>query len=804
MTLDKRFILAYLVLLAAAVPASPTLAADDPEAQETFEGDVTVGPQIRSDDQPGGSAKFGEYRDVPSGFVGGAVRFTWQPKTGYILHLDARDISQRDQQIFFDFGKQDTWKVTLDWYENPRRWSDVANQLYGNQGDGIFTLADSLQAAVQAAPASVDTTPADGQWDAGTKGALIKEAIASGANDVDLRYQRRTGVAGVEYTPTRSVTLTARAETELRSGFTPQSLGMYFNFSPSEVAAPLDFRTDNYMIGAEFDRASWNVGIELGTSEFRTDYDRLVWDNQLFATEVPVTAESANPNRMQMTSWYNNKVARGTVFGGVNLPGKTRIDAQVTRSTTTQDEPFLPMTVNTLLTPAALPAQSFDGEQENNLASLRVSSRPFKTIRWSAWYRDYEFKNSSPGLTFLNYVQTDFQIVNCGSVVACGGTTVDLQRRSLPYGYEKSNLGAMVGWRPLSWLDASLGYDRESIDREFSAVEKSDEDIYKLTLDFDVNRWLSLRTTLRTQQRRADEYDAEYLLASFPIGEAYVAPSNEGMRRFYWTDRDRDSASLMADVTISPKFSIYAEATYAKDDYLDPATGKPVGESYTTLEDRLPGNPGPLDGVPESYTLLIAGRENDKNTSYTLGFNVTPTPRFNLYADYTAETFEYSMASRYRAPASGVGSDNPLDDWGSDIEDTYDTATLGLDVQLNTRGTWHLAVDGSRSEGKGDIATDFVPGGSASGDTTLTSFPQLKSTLTIGNLALRHAVNKDLGWTLRYWYEKWDDQNFAQDFAQPYMGDPGNDPGSATSIYLGWRFRDYTNHLLSFMLHYSF
>ena len=36
------------------------------------------------------------------------------------------------------------------------------------------------------------------------------------------------------------------------------------------------------------------------------------------------------------------------------------------------------------------------------------------------------------------------------------------------------------------------------------------------------------------------------------------------------------------------------------------------------------------------------------------------------------------------------------------------------------------------------------------------------------------------------------------------MGDPDNDPGSAQSIFLGLDFGNYTNHIVSVMLNYSF
>jgi len=39
---------------------------------------------------------------------------------------------------------------------------------------------------------------------------------------------------------------------------------------------------------------------------------------------------------------------------------------------------------------------------------------------------------------------------------------------------------------------------------------------------------------------------------------------------------------------------------------------------------------------------------------------------------------------------------------------------------------------------------------------------------------------------------------------QPYMGDPANDPGSVTAVYLGMDFKNYTNIVISALVRYRF
>ena len=778
------------------ISGAPAAEEGEPQAGQPS-GEALVGVTDQSED-PADSAKFHEYRDVPSGFTADRLFLDWSPKEGFVFELRGFDLSQSDQRVSFGFGRQDLWKGWINWAQNPRLWTDHAKQLYARQPDGVFTLDDTLQSAIQAAPASVDTTPADGEWDAGTKGALIKSAIASSAQDVSVGWRRKTGGFGVQATPSRHWTFTASAQRERRGGTIPQSLGMYFSLAPSEVAAPLDYRTDWQSLGAEYDHRRFNVGFQLTASQFNTGYDALTWDDQLFLNDTAVNATTAGPARGRLTLATDNRMTQGTVFGAVNLPGHTRIDATVSRSETTQDDPFLPMTTNSLLSPSALPATSYDGKYEINLASLRVASRPTTHFRWSAWFRDWEQKNKARELTFADYVMTDYQIPLCGNVNECGALTNPIARRSLPYGWQRTNFGASAGLRPVGWFDGSLSLEREEVKREFSAVTDAHEDTLKLTFDFDVAEWLSIRATGRRQERRADEYDAEYNLESFPIGETVVAAANEGMRRFIWTDRDRDQYSLLLDFNAGKSVSIYAETTYNRNVYLDPLTGKRVGESYDIQEDR------DFNATLDTFTILLAGRTDDSYRSYTLGVGVTPGARASLYADYTWEDSAYGLETRFRTPVAGIGSDNPLDNWGTDTDDDYRTATLGVVADLTGKSRWKLAVDASRSEGTGEIRNHFVPGGNASSDTTLLEFPRLKTTLTIAQATLTHSVRKNLDYAFRYWYETWHEDNFAGDFSQPYMGDPGNDPGSVTSIFLGLDFANYTNHLLTFFVNYRF
>jgi hypothetical protein len=83
-------------------------------------------------------------------------------------------------------------------------------------------------------------------------------------------------------------------------------------------------------------------------------------------------------------------------------------------------------------------------------------------------------------------------------------------------------------------------------------------------------------------------------------------------------------------------------------------------------------------------------------------------------------------------------------------------------------------------------------------------FPEVSATLDLATLDLTRAPRGNFSYSLRYWYEAWDEDNFASDFNLPYMGNPNQDPSMANAVFLGIDFGDYTNHILSFLVRYTY
>src|SRR5580765_2568926 len=98
------------LLLSCALAVAPLVAADD-EADE-IDGDVIFGPQYFVDSDNRDSGKFEEYRDVPNGFVIDWFDFLWRPSERSYFGVSVTDVSQRDQRLRAEFGRQDVWRGT--------------------------------------------------------------------------------------------------------------------------------------------------------------------------------------------------------------------------------------------------------------------------------------------------------------------------------------------------------------------------------------------------------------------------------------------------------------------------------------------------------------------------------------------------------------------------------------------------------------------------------------------------------------------------------------------------------------------
>ena len=148
------------------------------------------------------------------------------------------------------------------------------------------------------------------------------------------------------------------------------------------------------------------------------------------------------------------------------MAGRSRATAFVSVGSMTQNDPLLPMTVNSTLPVVALERSTAEAEARVTAMNYNFTSRPTNTLWFSARYRQYEFDNRTP----IVRDRQQRELRHClhrraQSRVASRSAT--RATRSMP----------TCRIRRLRYLGLRAGYTRDRIDRTYRIVEQTTEDI---------------------------------------------------------------------------------------------------------------------------------------------------------------------------------------------------------------------------------------------------------------------------------------------------------------------------------------
>jgi hypothetical protein len=283
--------------------------------------------------------------------------------------------------------------------------------------------------------------------------------------------------------------------------------------------------------------------------------------------------------------------------------------------------------------------------------------------------------------------------------------------------------------------------------------------------------WLLVRAAYLPSFRRIGDYDTFAHIAHTVVEEldadARAQSQSVLLRKFDEADRNRQRIDLTLDLTPVEGLSVSPTFSYRFDDYYDSRLGLQEADSLSA------------------------------------GFDVgwTPLKWLWLGLGYVYDKINYDQRSRSREVAGTETLDFVDFDWISDNVDTFHTVYAGLRAAL-IPGVLDWLVDLSYSYGNSQIKTrNPIPptSGNATQDANATAkpFPDLENKLFRVGTAFRYRFAKSWYTRLGYFFEMFDEQNFRTDSLNPF------NPG-VTSIYLGNDLKDYTAHILTMTLGYSF
>jgi len=568
---------------------------------------------------------------------------------------------------------------------------------------------------------------------------------------VQLESRRNKWNGAMKFTPLDELNLRISYSNERRTG-TRALDGVFYYELPTELPEPIEYRTQEVNSALEYATRVWSAQVAYTLSVFRNEIDALVWDNPFRESDI-----LAGTSRGRMALYPDNLMHRFSFTGAANLPLATRVVTTASYAVRSQDEAFIPLTINsavdTLKSLPALPALSLNGRVVNTLFSTSLINRGISPLTLSLRLRILDYDDQTPELLFHGYVDEDNLI-----------TTV--VRENLLVSYRKTNISVEAATKTWNHLGLRAGYERENWVRRYGEAEVTHENMYRLLADYTLVQVLSIRSTFMYSDKDVPVYDwtrMEDVL--YPSGRAPgIIPELPQLRKFDLAARKRNTVNLL--VQFYPVSMLTAAA------------------SYDLSHDRFAESP---------YGLTF-------NTSSTVSANVSVTPDldWSVNAYYTFENFHYGLNSRQRT----AGNDSPNNDWYSDLRDMVHTYGCSLRWAFMP-DVAEMTLDISMMDGWGKVATRALGNPATSGflATSAAEYPDDRSILRQVSVTVRYHLTEHLSPSFAYRFEGYSESDFSQDVMQVSI--LSLDPTQPKAIYLGARQPGYAAHLFSVALSYE-
>lgn len=733
------------------------------------------------------TSKYNEYRDLRDGFFVRRLRLNMDDLGGakYYLDLQSDKAVYRDQSYLGTFGQWNRFKVQFRYNEMPHVYTNTARTLYTQTAPGVLTIPlitrNALQTLAAVTPTATSPLP-----------AAIQNQVVPGMNFITPQIMRRAGTAGFVYELSPEWDVVASYSREHEAGSRP--LGLVFNSSPSasvtggygaEVPEPIDYFIDNGNIMTEYARKNWGVQVGYTTSYFQNSISTLTFDNPFRTTDcvspTGCTSATQGPATGRVDLYPDNHANYFSFAGTFLLPVKLRLLASINYGWLRQNDLFLPYSSNSLRLALAgpLPDTSLHAEKQTLAMNYKLIQPVGKKFAIKAGYRQYDYNNNTKSMDFTP-IQGDFSAPSL--------TSPD---ENSPFGYNRKNIEVTGNWYFAHKSSIKAGYEGEIMDRSHRDVEHTTEKGFITAIDSQFLKSLSFRASYRYAVRDPEEYlDEESQVVSGGITADSVFN-----RRFDEAARLRHRGDVELSYSPTDRFTFSGFAGTLQDNYnRKGGTNSATPLNFTTT-------------TADPYYLYGMLKDLNYNSGFDGDFMLTPS--ISMFAEYSWERYDKTMAARYRVPGSGAtptpldcsvttqGCDSANNDWGSRAREFVHITSVGFDMHPGKKA--YINTYYSLSAAKGHVTSRPF------GDPTLTTGPD-KFLLTGTNAAVdypetvsrtheavvifKYKLTSRLIPRIEYRYQQFDSHDYQTSAMTPYMGcvsplPPGTAVPGCTSPLLG-------------------
>jgi len=552
-----------------------------PFEKEGRSGAVNAGVIGVSDD----SQKFGDFTGLnkQGAYLGLGGNVRYRGDNGVYGSVVATDLGLDTRAIDFDGGREGLYTLKLGYSEIPRHQADGATTPFLGVGGARLTLPGGFPA--------IDT------------GSM---PLATTLQPLDVSSKRQRFDAGFAWIADEQWSTQLTFRRDVRDGL--QRISGSFFSSASQMVAPLDQTTDQLELSASYATRRLQVTLGYQLSVFHNDEPSLTWSNPF----IPIVPGS---DTGQLALAPGNQFHQLVATLGYEVTPTIRFSGDIAFGRMTQDETFLPATVNASLAPSvpALPSQSLNGQADTFNASARLTAKPLEGLNLSASYDRNTRDNKTPSNSYPA-VSTDMFL----------GTT---PRINQPFSFFQDRFRLGGDYRiPGSSLKTSVGVDQDYRERSLQEVVTTRETTGWGRIEGRALDNLLLQLKLAYGQRDGTTYGTATWIDP---------PQNPLMRKFYMADRKRSSASGRADFTASEGVAIGLNAEYANDDYNNSTIGLIDARTYSLGAD--------FSAAISDKTQLYGYAQSEHIRSNQAGSQVFATPDWTARNDDRIDTVGFGL-----------------------------------------------------------------------------------------------------------------------------------------------------------------
>jgi MtrB/PioB family decaheme-associated outer membrane protein len=638
-------------------------------------GQVDFGFRATSYSDGSDEARYQRYRDLRNGaFI---ENFRWGANDDHALwDVRATHVGYRDQQYAANYNKFGKLKASFEVNQIPLFMSDVTRTAYTTTSPGVVSLG-GLPAQVQS-------------------GAATSAIYDASATAFDLQLKRTITDFRIAYSLSEHLDLTAAFKNTNKSGEQPWA--GTFGFSDAvELAVPVDTRTTDLGVAAEWTGERGQARVGYDGSFFSNNISTFVWSNPLRSTDSP----TAGPAQGRMDLWPNSNLNSGSVSGLFKLPHGSQVSGYLSLGELSQNDALIPFTINTQLASPPLARPTADASAQIVATAFSYTARPASKVWMSAKFRSYDFDNKTPVFAVTNTVSYDTKVAPYDH----GGTT--------PFSFNHKLFDLDGSWTPMPFTAFRAGYSYEGVSQTFRTFDTTNDNKFRLSADTTGLQIVTLRAQYEYSHRTGTGLDEQSLDS---LGE------QTSLRQFDLSNRNQH------------KFSAIAIA--------NPTSSLSVNGSVFTVRDTRPDS---------GFGLL----HNDSD-GVSFGVDYVPDAHVSVGASYQYETYTTLQKSRQADP--GPQFDDPTRDWTTTGGDNAHTFTASADLlKLWPKTDLRFSYDYVHATSSYVYAltanTTITP--------PVEQLPSLFNTRNRFTGDLRYQISPRIGAGLEYWYEKFTVDDFA-------------------------------------------